>query len=185
MDRIALYQAPGKAYLLLFVVAFLIPCLIVLAGWRISGRFQGSAQWVVVAVSAIATGALAAAMCRHTLQLSPRGIEVRSTFYSKSIAWQEFEPDVAIIRLSKTPASALTLRTNGVALPGLRSGWFRTGNGSRAFVWITTDDVVRLTTRSGCVVLLSVADPARLRDALRARIHASRAHLHDSAPGAS
>ncbi len=82
--------------------------------------------------------------------------------------------DVAVIRRSTSPEAALSLRTNGVALPGLKSGWFCLIDGSRALVWITSDEALHLTTRSGQALLLSAAHPAQARTALIARIRAAQ-----------
>ena len=62
------------------------------------------------------------------------------------------------------------LRTWGIGLPGLASGWFRLRNGERALCILTGawNRVCVLRARDGTRILLSLADPQVLRAALEA-----------------
>jgi hypothetical protein len=64
------------------------------------------------------------------------------------------------------------VRTWGIGLPGLASGWFRLRNGERALCILTGawNRVCLLRAQDGTRILLSLADPQVLRDSLeRAR----------------
>ena len=59
------------------------------------------------------------------------------------------------------------LRTYGIGMPGLAAGWFRLRNREKAFCVLTSRNrVSALQADDGTRVLLSLADPAPLRDAL-------------------
>ena len=55
----------------------------------------------------------------------------------------------------------------GTGLPGYLAGWFKLQNGEKALLYVTyTSSVVRIPTRNGYQVLLSVQDPHRFLEAL-------------------
>jgi len=59
------------------------------------------------------------------------------------------------------------LRTWGIGMPGLASGWFRLRNGAKALCIVTRRErVTALCADDGTSVLLSLADPKPLREAL-------------------
>jgi hypothetical protein len=61
------------------------------------------------------------------------------------------------------------LRTWGIGMPGLASGWFRLKNGGKALCILTKRErVTVLCADDGTWLLLSLADPAPLRDAVAA-----------------
>lgn len=59
------------------------------------------------------------------------------------------------------------LRTWGIGMPSLASGWFRLRNGAKALCILTgRDHVTALCADDGTWILLSLADPAPIRFAL-------------------
>ena len=64
------------------------------------------------------------------------------------------------------------LRTWGIGLPGLASGWFRLRNGERALCILVGawNRVCLLRARDGTRILLSLADPQVLRTALEGAV---------------
>ncbi len=59
------------------------------------------------------------------------------------------------------------LRTWGIGMPSLASGWFRLRNGAKALCILTgRDHVTALRAEDGTWILLSLADPAPIRSAL-------------------
>jgi len=62
-----------------------------------------------------------------------------------------------------------SLRTWGIGMPGLASGWFRLKNGGKALCILTTrEHVTVLRADDGTWLLLSLADAAPLKNAINA-----------------
>jgi hypothetical protein len=106
---------------------------------------------------------------RHRLQLDVGGLEIATTFYKQRIPLADLKLDAArVVRLDEHPDLKPMLKSNGYALPGFRSGWFRLRNWQKAFV--ATSDGERtlwLPTTRGLGLLLQPRDPQRLLDRLR------------------
>jgi len=63
----------------------------------------------------------------------------------------------------------LTLRTNGLSVPGYQVGWFRTQGAGRVLAAISGNDLVVWQTRDDYGVVVSAQDGDRLIEALRSR----------------
>jgi len=69
--------------------------------------------------------------------------------------------DVKVVDLTVTREYSPKIRTNGLALPGIKVGWFKLKNGEKALLFVTDmSHVVYIPSRKGYSVLLSVAYPA-------------------------
>jgi hypothetical protein len=76
---------------------------------------------------------------------------------------------VRVVDLDAHPELKPFLRTWGIGLPGLASGWFRLRNNGKALCVLTgRERVTVLRAEDGTWVLLSLADAAPLRKALEA-----------------
>jgi hypothetical protein len=76
---------------------------------------------------------------------------------------------VRTVDLAEHPELRPGLRTWGIGMPGLASGWFRLKNGGKALCILTKRErVTVLCADDGTWLLLSLADPAPLRDAVAA-----------------
>ena len=75
-----------------------------------------------------------------------------------------------VIDIDAHPEFRPGLRTWGIGLPGLASGWFRLRGGARGLCILVgaRRRVSLLKARDGTCILLSLADPQRLREALDA-----------------
>ena len=128
---------------------------------------------VMVLAVALVMGAIALFLDRmlerHRLLLDAGGIEVATTFYRQRIAFAELKLDAArVVRLDEHPELKPLLKSNGYALPGFRSGWFRLRNWRKAFVATSDGErVLWLPTTRGFDLLLQPRDPQRLLDRLR------------------
>jgi hypothetical protein len=102
-------------------------------------------------------------------EVSPEGLHIRGELYGRRIPAGELMLDQArAVDLRTDTARRLARRTNGVGLPGYRSGWFRLANGEKALVFVTDQSrVVYLPTRQGYAVLLSVERPEEFLNRLR------------------
>ena len=139
--------------------------------WGIGNR--GGDALIAMLVVAVATGAIAMFLAfmlkRHRLQLDGSGLEIVTTFYRQRIAFPEMKLDAArVIRLDEHPDLKPLLKSNGYALPGFRSGWFRLRNWHKAFVAASDGErLLWLPTTRGFDLLLQPKDPQRLLARLR------------------
>lgn len=107
---------------------------------------------------------------RHaTFELSNAGLRLRGDFYGRTIPLVQLKPsEAAIVDIAEGPYRP-TVRTNGIAVPGYRSGWFRLRNGRKALLYVTSPGrAVLVPTTENYDVLLSVVDPNRFVASLRA-----------------
>ena len=140
--------------------------------WWGAGNRAVDASIAMLAV-ALVTGAIAffldRMLKRHRLRFDAGEIEVATTFYRQRVAYADLKLDAArVIRLDEHPDLKPLLKSNGYALPGFRSGWFRLRNWQKAFV--ATSDGERLLwlpTSRGFGLLLQPRDPQRLLERLR------------------
>ncbi len=81
--------------------------------------------------------------------------------YSRSIPLADMQRERAVvINLEQLDEYRPVLRTNGVGLPGYRSGWFKLKNGEKALAFITSKKAVTyIPTNKGYCLLLSVSNP--------------------------
>ena len=90
--------------------------------------------------------------------------------YAVSVPMAQIDLSAARRRLPGSNDTPLTVRTNGIGMPGLSLGWFRTSKG-RAFAAVTDPaKVIILPTTAGYTVLVSPEDP----EAFLAAIGAAR-----------
>lgn len=178
-----LVPASGRSRAWLFALTIGLPVLATMIGmamgrvptgeswWGIGNR-GGDAAIAMLVVAAI-TGAIALfldrMLKRHRLQLDADGIEIATTFYTQRVAFADIDLDSArMLRLDEHPELKPLLKSNGYALPGFRSGWFRLRNWQKAFVATSDGDrVLWLPTRRGFGLLLQPRDPQRLLQRLR------------------
>jgi len=108
---------------------------------------------------------------RHVrCEVGDGGLRIAGDIYGRMIPARDLVTAQArALDLTKDTDYALAKRTNGTALPGYRAGWFRLRNGEKALAFVTdTKSVAYIPTRAGYSVLVSVAEPGRFLDALRA-----------------
>jgi hypothetical protein len=181
-----LVPASGRSRACLFALTVGLPVLATMLGVALGRVPAGESWWgtghrggdalIAMLVVAVVTGAIALVLDRmlkrHRLLLDAGGIEVATTFYRQRIAFADLRIDSArVVRLDAHPDLKPLLKSNGYALPGFRSGWFRLRNWQKAFV--ATSDGERalwLPTSRGFGLLLQPRDPQRLLDRLRERV---------------
>jgi hypothetical protein len=102
-------------------------------------------------------------------EVSPEGLRIRGDlFYSRMIPARDLDVAGArVVNLESDREHQLSWRRNGTALPNYKGGWFNLKNGEKALVFVgDRARVAYIPVRSGYTVLLSVADPERLIQAL-------------------
>jgi PH (Pleckstrin Homology) domain-containing protein len=104
-----------------------------------------------------------------TFEVSPDGLRIHSAIYGRFVpAASLVTARAKEINLARDSDHRLTLKTNGIGLPGYRAGWFRLGNGEKALVFVTdTSHVVYVPTQDGYSLLLSPSQPEAFIASLR------------------
>lgn len=134
-------------------------------------------MWIVLGVCALVIAILAAlaftawASGHSRVELGRDRIRLAGDFWGREIALQDLDLEGArVLDLAHSPDLAPRWRTFGTGLPGYSSGWFRLRNGEKALVYLTRRSrVAYVPTRKGYTLLLSVEQPRRFIDALKAR----------------
>src|SRR4029079_19356531 len=93
--------------------------------------------------------------------VSPLGLRMRGDFYGRTVPLTSLQPAQARrVDLQLERDFQPKWKTNGIALPGYRSGWFRRRDGAEASLFGTDPSkLVCLPTRDGYSLLLRVAQP--------------------------
>jgi len=133
----------------LWVLAAVVGLLIFLAG--LMGWFAWSSRHAAVEVDA-------------------DSLRVAGALYGRTIPLSSLRLNEAGVVDTKRGPHRLALRTNGAGLPGYQAGWFRTAGGEKALAFVTERSrVARIPTVDGYALMVSVADPEALLEALRRR----------------
>jgi membrane protein YdbS with pleckstrin-like domain len=169
-----LRRAPRSALAWLGVLAFGVPGAIIAfvlgSAYRegapaaplvISGTF-------VIVVSAIVTLWIARMTRRIAVRLDDDALTVAAGVATERFALLTLRAHgVRTVDLDAHPELKPLLRTWGIGLPGLASGWFRLRNRAKALCVLTgRERVTVLETDDGTTLLLSLEDASALRSAL-------------------
>lgn len=171
--RLALVPASPRARAWLFGLVFGLPVALVAATEFSRGAETGIAWHAIGGVAGFCLllwATLAALLRRHRLDFHSEGIEVATTFYRRRFALPDLDVAAArVVDLAERPDYRPMLRTNGLAIPGFRSGWYRLRNGDRALVATAGGQrLLWIPTRAGHDLLLQPGDPRALLEQLRA-----------------
>jgi hypothetical protein len=122
----------------------------------------------VALVSAIVTLWIARTTRRIAVTLDDEALTVATGVATECFPLSALRANgVRIIDFAAHPELKPFLRTWGIGLPGLASGWFRLRNKGKALCVLTgRERVTVLKTDDGTWVLLSLADTSALRSAL-------------------
>lgn len=103
--------------------------------------------------------------------LEPEGLRIDAPLYGRTIAYDALDLDrTRVERLTDDSPLRPKIRTNGIALPGYRVGWYRLHSDEKALLALTKSErAVYVPTRQGYALLLGPQDPERLVEELRAR----------------
>jgi hypothetical protein len=173
--------ASTRTWLLLLVLVLPVAVIVVAMAWGTSTpgpkNLVAGSVWLTNAVFdlgilAICGGThwfLARALRRHRVGIDGNGLEVATTFYERRLGWNELQPAQArVVDLDEHTELKPMLKTNGTALPGLKSGWFRLRNRRKSLVAIAGGRrVLHLPTTAGYDLLLQPRQPQALLQRLR------------------
>lgn len=107
---------------------------------------------------------------RHTkFEIDSGELKISGDIYGRRIPLNTLElKEAKIINLKTDHDYKMKWRTNGAALPGYASGWFKLNNGEKSLAFLTNRDrVVYIPTQNGYCLLLSVQQPEEFLHALK------------------
>ncbi len=112
---------------------------------------------------------LAWSMQNVRFTVSNEGLRLQGDLYGRLIPLKSLKIDEAVVtNLHMDKDHQPKWRTMGTGLPGYAAGWFKLRNGTTALLSVTDRTrVARIPTTEGYTVLLSVAEPQALIDALK------------------
>lgn len=169
-----LQGSPGRSRAWLIVLAFVFPALVIIGTFGVVfARNAPSlppllAGAFALAVSGLVTLWIQRMLGRITVALDDDSLNVDTGIVARRFPLSTLRAaGLRIVSLSEHVELKPVLRTWGIGMPGLASGWFRLRNGAKALCILTgRERITVLRTDDGICVLLSLADPAPLRSAL-------------------
>lgn len=172
--RLALEPAPVRAKWLLFALSVALPLVLVLVlpqaggGDGSAGLHPGAALGIAALLVAV-FALMLLMMRRHRLVHDAAGIELATTFYTRRLAWPELQlQDARVVSLAERTELRPSLKSNGMSLPGFRSGWFRSRHLKKMLVATAGGDrVLWLPTTRDFDLLLQPRNPRAALEALR------------------
>ena len=138
-------------------------------------------QWFGPVLVAVVAGAIwlltDRLLLRHDLRIEDGGIDIRTTLYRRRLRWADLDLAAArVIDIDEHPENKPLFKSNGVSIPGFRSGWFRSRAFARLFVATAGGSrLLWLPTTLGYTLLLEPGSPAALLERLRQRSGSSGA----------
>lgn len=176
--------APGKQpRVWMFGLCVLLPGLITVAAllavkggnthWDFAGGDPLKVGAAILGIELLLMSALWAlldrAMLRHRLALSADSLEVKTSFYSRTVPLSELRLEEArVIDLDEHTEFKPGTKSNGYAVPGFHSGHFRLRNREKAFVAIAGERrALWLPTAGDTALLLQPQQPDALLNRLR------------------
>ena len=163
-------HALNQKTVLALLLAGVLPLLVALAAahFMSGGRLPKGAALGVVLLSGLLLAVGLWQLAAVRLRVDADSLTVGGGFYRVTLPLDRLADGGAQAELARH--YDLAMRTNGIGMPGLSLGWFRLRDGGKAFVAITDPDkVVRIPTRDGYTILVSVDEPDALLRRLRQR----------------
>ena len=172
-DNAQLQGPGGKARLLLFVLAFCLPLGLASLDPELGKHARFGGAWASMAAIALVLAPLWLALDwllrRQQLTLTAGGLQVVSSFYRRTLPLASLQLERArVVDLAEHIQLKPRRKTNGTALPGIKSGWYRLANGNKALVSIRGGQrVVWIPSSEGYDLLLEPVRAQALLDHLR------------------
>jgi hypothetical protein len=91
------------------------------------------------------------------LTLTENELIIKSPFYGRKIPIENIIIDgIKPVNLNENQEYAISLKTNGIGMPGLQAGWMRLKNGERALTFVTDKNNVVLIPTKEYLLLFSM-----------------------------
>jgi hypothetical protein len=175
VTRLALSSSMERPLRWLVALALLLPLVLVGVALVLSWSLARTTPLVLVAPALVFVATLAMYIrLRHLFMRIGARIEgdqlhLETGFSRRDYALADLASNgLRVVDLDAHREYRPALRTWGIGLPGLASGWFRLRSGERALCILAGawQQVSLLRARDGTRILLSLADPQMLRAAL-------------------
>jgi hypothetical protein len=179
--RLQLEPASGSSRLWLLLLTVAVPVLLAAMAPLLPGHGPAPywlpdllPPWLVgplfvLVLTAAIWFALDRLMQRHRLRLDAGMLEIVTTLYRQRLPLSDLQLDAArVVAIDERPELKPMLKSNGMALPGFRSGWFRSRTFKKLFVATAGGKrLLWLPTTRGHALLLQVRQPQVLLERLR------------------
>lgn len=131
--------------------------------------------WFFAIISLVLVGVLvlmlwlAWSMQHVRFTVSNEGLRLQGDLYGRLIPLKSLKLGEAVVtNLNTDKDHQPKWRTMGTGLPGYAAGWFKLRNGAKGLLYISDRTrVARIPTTEGYIVMLSVAEPQTLINALK------------------
>jgi hypothetical protein len=145
-------------------LAFLSAVVAVLA-YFLRGAFATRSTAIAASIAAIAMGLLFVQLFVVRIRITGPDLVVGGGLYTLKVPLRDVYPERAIVA-GQGHVPSLVFRTNGVGMPGLALGWFRTRERSKVFGAVAdAEKAVLLPTAYDYDIVVSPRDPDKfLRD---------------------
>ncbi len=132
-------------------------------------RVSMSIATVVLVILAAMFGYFLYGAYNSTVTIDGDKLRVNVPIYSRTIPLAAVDAGQAVVvDMNQSSEYKLSLRTNGLGVPGYLLGWFRRSGGGRIYAVLTDkSSVVYLPTTENYAMLLSIKEPDALLEALR------------------
>jgi hypothetical protein len=180
VTNLALSESMERPLRWLVALALLLPLVLAGVALALSWSLAQTAPVVLAApvLVFVTTLAMYAWLRRMFMRIAARvegdRLHLETGFSRRDYALAELAAGgLRVIDIDAHPEYRPALRTWGIGLPGLASGWFRLRGGARGLCILVGAwrRVSLLKARDGTCILLSLADPQPLRDALERSAH--------------
>ena len=96
-------------------------------------------------------------MKNTNLTLTDRELIIKSVFYGRKIPLENIlAKEARAINLNHDAGFSISIRTNGIGLPGFKLGWMKLKNGDKALVYLTDVNNVLLLPTKNFTLLFSM-----------------------------
>jgi hypothetical protein len=112
---------------------------------------------IIIIPLIILTFGIINSMKNTTINLSENELIIKSMFYGRKIPLENIIINgIKKINLEENTEYNISIRTNGISIPGFKSGWMRLKNGEKALTFITDKNNVVLIPTKDYLLLFSM-----------------------------
>ena len=142
--------------------------ILVEVGFGVFLLLASAASRVIMKVTAIFLFAMAALFgyftygaFYSTVTIDTGNLHVNVPIYSQTIPLESIDAELSkVVDLNQSSEFNLSIRTNGLGVPGYQLGWFERASGGQIYAVLTDrSSVVYLPTTEGYALLLSIEEP--------------------------